>query len=140
MELIATAVARSAADLQRVWALLADGLRCRHWSPATEWMLVEGPLEAGSVMTIKRQRARQTAFRVETAEPPHRLALLLTFGPAASMRIAWTLDVADGGTTITQTIETGGFLRRWLTNPQAHRGGVAWADDPGRLADLAASQ
>jgi len=137
MELIATAVARSAADPQRVWTVLTDGLRCRHWSPETEWMLIEGPLEPGTVVTVKRKRARQTAYRVEAAEAPKRLALALTFGPAAAMRITWTLEPDGAGTVIRQTIETAGALRRWLTNPPARRGAVAWNDDPARLAEIA---
>jgi uncharacterized protein YndB with AHSA1/START domain len=137
MELIATSVARSEADPQRVWAVLIDGLRCRHWSPATEWMLIEGPLAPGTVVTVKRKRARQTAYRIEAAEAPKRLALVLTFGPAASLHISWTLEPDGTGTQIRQTIETAGGLRRWLTNPQARRGAVAWNDDPVRLAEIA---
>jgi uncharacterized protein YndB with AHSA1/START domain len=137
MELIATSVARSEASPERVWSVLIDGLRCRHWSPATEWMLIEGPLEPGTVVTVKRRRARQTAYRIIAAEAPKRLALELTFGPAASMRITWTLEPDGTGTSIRQTIETAGGLRRWLTNPQARRGAVAWNDDPVRLAEIA---
>jgi hypothetical protein len=65
--------------------------------------------------------------------------LLLTFGPAARLRIAWTLEPEGDGTLIRQTIESGGRLRRWLTDPQARRGAVAWNDDPARLAELAAA-
>jgi uncharacterized protein YndB with AHSA1/START domain len=137
MELIATSVARSAADPQRVWAVLIDGLRCRHWSPATEWMLIEGPLARGTVVTVKRKRARQTAYRIEAADEAKRLSLALTFGPAASLHITWTLEPDGSGTSIRQTIETAGGLRRWLTNPQARRGAVAWNDDPARLAEIA---
>jgi len=100
-------------------------------------MLIEGPLEPGTVVTVKRKRARQTAYRIEAAEAPNRLALALTFGPAALMRISWTLEPDGAGTLIRQTIETGGRLRRWLTNPQARRGAVAWNHDPARLAELA---
>ncbi len=102
-------------------------------------MVVEGALEPGSFVTIKRKRGRQTAFRIETAEAPFRLALLLTFGPVARLRIAWTLEAEEGGTLIRQTIESGGRLRRWLSDPQARRGALAWNDDPVRLAQLAAS-
>jgi hypothetical protein len=137
MELIATAVAYSDAGPERVWDRLIDGRRWREWSPATDWMVVEGAVKAGSFVTIKRKRGRQTAFRIETADAPHRLALLLTFGRAASLRIAWTLEAEGHGTLIRQTIETGGRLRRWLTDPQARRGAVSWSDDPARLAEIA---
>ncbi|HEV8021243.1 MAG TPA: SRPBCC family protein [Candidatus Lustribacter sp.] len=138
MELIATAEAFSATAPERVWERLIDGMHWREWSPATDWMVVDGALEPGRYVTIKRKRGRQTAFRIESAEAPHRLALVLTFGPAARLRIAWTLEARDGGTVIRQTIESGGRLRRWLTDPQARRGAVAWCDDPVRLAQLAA--
>jgi len=136
MELIATAVAHASAEPERVWERLVDGLHWRDWSPATDWMVVEGPLEPGTVVTIKRKRGRQTAFRVETADPARTLALVLTFGPAAQLRIAWTLEAEGGGTLIRQTIETAGRLRRWLTNPQARRGANAWGGDPARLAEI----
>jgi hypothetical protein len=88
-------------------------------------------------VTIKRKRGRQTAYRVEAAEAPRRLALLLTFGAAARLRIAWTLEPDGDGTVIRQTIESGGWLRRWLTDPLARRGATRWNDDPARLAELA---
>jgi uncharacterized protein YndB with AHSA1/START domain len=139
MELIATALANAAASPDRVWERLVDGRRWREWSPATDWMVVEGELAAGTVVTIKRKRGRQTAWRVEEADAPRRLALLLTFGPAASLRIAWTLEPDGAGTLIRQTIESGGRLKRWLTDPQARRGAAAWSGDPARLAEVAAS-
>jgi hypothetical protein len=136
MELIATAVARAAAAPERVWARLIDGRRWHDWSPATDWMVVEEGLVTGGFVTLKRTRGRQTAWRIETADAPHRFALLLTFGPAASLRIAWTLEPDGSGTLITQSIETGGRLRRWLTAGLARRGALAWSDDPGRLAAI----
>ena len=108
MELIATAEAHSEAGPERVWERLVDGRRWCEWSPASDWMVAEGPIAPGTVVTIKRKRGRQTAFRIETAEAPHRLALLLTFGPAARLRIAWTLEPEGHGTLIRQTIESGG--------------------------------
>jgi uncharacterized protein YndB with AHSA1/START domain len=137
MELIGTAVARSAAPPERVWTRLVDGMRWREWSPGTDWMVVEERLEPGGIVTIKRKRGRQTAFRIEAANAPHRFALLLTFGPVASLRIAWMLEADGAGTRITQTVETGGRLRRWLTDPQARRGAEAWSGDPARLAEIA---
>ncbi|MGA2393542.1 MAG: SRPBCC family protein [Candidatus Lustribacter sp.] len=137
MELIATAVARSAAGPQAVWERLIDGRRWREWSPATDWMVVESTLEPGNFVTVKRKRGRQTAFRIEAAEPSRRLALVLTFGAAARLRLAWTLEPAGDGTLIRQTIESGGRFRRWLTDPLARRGAQRWAGDPARLAELA---
>jgi hypothetical protein len=56
----------------------------------------------------------------------------------AWLRLAWTLEPDGTGTAIVQTIESGGPLRRWLTDPQARRGAAAWAADPARLAEIAA--
>jgi hypothetical protein len=139
MELIGTAVARSTATPERVWERLVDGLRWHEWSPGSDWMVVEEGLVPGGIVTIKRKRGRQTAFRIEAADAPHRFALLLTFGPVASLRIAWTLEADGAGTQITQTVESGGRLRRWLTDPQARRGAETWSGDPARLAEIAAA-
>lgn len=138
-EVIATAVAHSAANPERVWERLVDGRRWHEWSPASDWMVVDDRLEAGRYVTIKRRRGRQTAFRIEAAEPGRRLTLLLTFGRAARLRITWTLEHEGSGTQISQTIESGGRLRRWLTDPLARRGAANWSEDPARLAELAAA-
>lgn len=137
-ETFGTAVARSAAAPQQVWERLVDGLRWRDWSESAEWMVVEGALAPGGIVTVKRRRGRQTAFRIEDASPPHRLALRLTFGPVAWLRVVWELEADGAGTAIRQTVESGGPLRRWLTDPQARRGAAAWAGDPARLAAAAA--
>jgi len=137
MELIATATARSSADPQTVWERLIDGRRWAEWSPASEWMVVEGELAAGGYVTIKRKRARQTAYRIERAEPGRRLALLLTFGPMAELRLEWTLEVDGSGSLIRQTIESGGPLRRWFSDPLARRAAERFAEDPVRLAEQA---
>ncbi len=133
-----SATARSAAPPERVWERLVDGLRWSQWSDTAEWMVVETEVAPGAIVTVKRKRGRQTAFRIEEAEMPRRLALRLTFGPMAWLRLAWTLEPDGTGTAIVQTIESGGPLRRWLTDPQARRGAAAWAADPARLAEIAA--
>jgi hypothetical protein len=136
MDLIAEAVAYAEAAPEAVWERLIDGLHWRDWSPETDWMVVEGPLAPGGIVTIKRKRGRQTAYHVEAVEAPNRLALLLTFGTAARMRIAWTLEPEGSGTRIRQTIETGGRLRRWLIDPQARRAALKFSEDPARLAAI----
>jgi hypothetical protein len=137
--LIGTAVAHSAAAPQTVWERLLDGRRWSEWSATAEWMVVEGALKPGTYVTVKRKRGRQTAYRIEAADAAERLALVLTFGPAARLRIAWTLEAEGSGTLIRQTIESDGPLRRWLTDPQGRRGAVAWNHDPERLAEVAAA-
>lgn len=139
MELIARAEAHARVEPQRVWDRLADGLHWAAWSEASDWMVVENTLESGRFVTIKRKRGRQTAYLIETAEAPARLAFVLAFGPMARLRIAWTLVAAASGTDIVQTIESGGPLRRWLSDPLARKAATALAGDPERLAELAAS-
>ncbi len=132
-----SATARSAAPPERVWARLVDGLRWSEWSASAEWMVVEGDVAPGGIVTVKRKRGRQTAFRIEAAAAPRHLVLRLTFGPVAWLRLAWALEPDGTGTAIVQTVESGGPLRRWLTDPQARRGAAAWAGDPERLAEIA---
>ncbi len=139
MEVIATVEALTTAAPQRVWDRLIDGRRWAEWSTSAEWMAVEGSLDAGAFVTVKRKRGRQTAYVIEAADAPTRLALQLRFGPAARMRIAWTLAPAGTGTRIVQTIESGGPLRRWLSDPLARKAAQTLAGDPALLADLAAS-
>ena len=137
MELIGSAEARSASAPEAVWARLIDGMRWPEWSPASDWMVVDELLEAGQYVTIKRKRGRQTAYRIEQADPAERLALLLTIGSAARLRIAWTLTPDAGGTLILQTIESDGPLRRWLTDPLARKAARTLDADPARLAERA---
>jgi hypothetical protein len=139
MDVIARSAAHATVEPQRVWDRLADGLRWAAWSEASEWMVVETTLEAGRFVTIKRKRGRQTAYLIETADAPARLALVLAFGPMARLRIAWTLTATGGGTEIVQTIESGGPLRRWLSDPLARKAAETLAGDPARLAELATS-
>jgi hypothetical protein len=139
MELIGSSEGRSTAAPEVVWARLIDGLRWTQWSPASDWMVVDEVLEAGGYVTIKRKRGRQTAYRIEEAVVPRRLALLLTIGSAARLRIAWTLEPDGAGTLIRQTVESGGPLRRWLTDPLARKAASTLSDDPVRLAELAAA-
>jgi hypothetical protein len=139
MELIASVEAHAAVAPERVWARLSDGLRWGAWSEASEWMVVEDALKRGRIVTIKRKRGRQTAYRVEAADEPQRLALVLTFGPLASLRLAWELTPDGDGTRIVQTIESGGPLRRWFSDPLARKAAALLAGDPAALALVAAS-
>jgi hypothetical protein len=137
MELIGSSEARSSAGAATVWARLIDGLRWSQWSPASDWMVVDEALEAEQYVTIKRKRGRQTAYRIEQADAPERLALVLTIGSVARLRIAWTLVSENGGTLIRQTVESDGPLRRWLTDPLARKAARTLDGDPERLAALA---
>lgn len=137
MPLIASVEAQSAAAPQAVWDRLTDGLRWADWSEASEWMVVESALVAGRYVTVKRKRSRQTAYQIDAAEPPKRLALVLTFGPIAMLRIAWTLEPAGSGTRIVQTVESDGPLRRWFSDKLARKAAETLSGDPARLAALA---
>ncbi len=130
-----TAEAVMAAAPDRVWAVLVDGRRWSAWFPGVEWMVAEGPLQAGTVVTLKPRRLPQTAFRVEAAVPARVLGLLVTFGPVARMRLRWELAPAATGTAIAATVAIGGPLADLLLRRAAER--IAGAL-PRALAALAA--
>jgi hypothetical protein len=130
-----TAEARSAAAPSRVWDVLLDGRRWSQWNPGVEWMLAEGPLTPGTVVTLKPRRLPQTAFRLEAIEPQRELALLVTFGPVARMRLRWNLGADGDGTAIVQTVAVDGPL----AGPLLRRAAMRIADAmPAALARLAA--
>lgn len=116
-----TAGAGSAADPDRVWAVLLDGRRWSQWNPGVEWMTVEGPLRPGTVVTIKPTRMRQTALRVEEVVEGRLLALVVTFGPLATLRLRWDIAPESGGSTIVQTIGIAGPLAELLLRRAAQR-------------------
>ncbi len=120
----------------RVWSLLADVNGWRAWMPSVQWAVLEGRLERGAYVTIKPQRRRQTAYRVDAADAPIVLALELTFGPVAALRRSWTLARDGDGTRVTYLVETAGPLRRWLVAGRAER---LHAAAPAMLEALAAA-
>ena len=105
-----TAGASSAAGPDRVWRVLLDGRRWNQWMPAVEWMVLEGPPQAGSLLTIKPKGLRQTAFRIEALEPERLLALVVTIGPVAALRLRWQLEPQANGTAIVHTVAISGPL------------------------------
>ena len=134
-----TAEATSAAPPGAVWAVLLDGGRWSQWNPGVEWMTVEGPLAAGSVLTMKPKRAPQTASRIEAVVPDRLLELLVRFGPVAAMRFRWELAGGAAGTTIAQTIAISGPLANLLLRNAAQRIADGMQANLERLALLAAS-
>jgi uncharacterized protein YndB with AHSA1/START domain len=132
-----TAVATAPVPAARLWAVLLDGRRWARWNPGIEWMLVEGELAPGSVVTTKPKGAPQTALRIEAVEPPHRLALLLSIGPLAALRLRWELSERDGATEIAQTVATSGPLAGPLLGRAALRIAGGMAANLERLAALA---
>ena len=132
-----TAVVQADVPAARVWAVLLDGRRWARWNPGIEWMLVEGELAPGSVVTTKPKGAPQTALRIEAVEPPHRLALLLSIGPLAALRLRWELSERDGATEIAQTVATSGPLAGPLLGRAALRIAGGMAANLERLAALA---
>jgi uncharacterized protein YndB with AHSA1/START domain len=105
-----TAGASSAAPPARVWRVLLDGRRWNRWMPAVEWMVVEGPPQAGGLLTMKPKGLRQTAFRIEELEPERLLALIVTIGPVAALRLRWQLEQQGEGTAIVHTVAISGPL------------------------------
>jgi uncharacterized protein YndB with AHSA1/START domain len=134
-----TAVVRAEVSAARVWAVLLDGRRWARWNPGVEWMLVEGELEPGTVVTTKPTGAPQTALRIEEVEPPRRLTLLLTIGPLAALRLRWELCEREGTTEIGQTVATSGPLAGPLLGRAAVRIAGGMSANLERLAALAVS-
>ncbi|HZX67847.1 MAG TPA: SRPBCC family protein [Candidatus Elarobacter sp.] len=129
-----TAGASSAAAPAEVWGVLLDGRRWSEWNPGVEWMVIEGPVEPGTLLTMKPKGVRQTAFRVEAAEPERLLALVVTVGPVASLRLRWELARQAGGSAIVQTVLISGPLAGPLLGRVAHRIAAAMPSILERLA------
>jgi len=134
-----TAGASSAAPPERVWDVLLDGRRWSLWNPGVQWMTVEGALEPGSLLTMKPKGAPQTAFRIEAAVPQRVLALAVTFGPVAALRLRWELAPRAGGTAIAQTVAISGPLAGLLLRRAAERIANAAPANLERLAARAAA-
>jgi uncharacterized protein YndB with AHSA1/START domain len=134
-----TAGASSAAAPERVWDVLLDGRRWSMWSPGVDWMTVEGGLAPGGLLTLKPKGAPQTAFRIEAVEPRRLLALVVRFGPVATLRLRWELAPEAGGTTIVQTVGIAGPLAGLLLRRAAQRIGDAMPANLERLAVRAVS-
>ncbi|HEX3551464.1 MAG TPA: SRPBCC family protein [Candidatus Elarobacter sp.] len=130
-----TAAVQSPAPPAGVWDVLIDGRRWARWHDGVEWMVTEGPLEPGTVVTIKPRRLPQTALRIEVAVPARALGLMVTIGPVARMRLRWDLAPDGAGTAIGQTISIDGPLAGLLLRRAAERIAAAM---PANLARLAA--
>lgn len=137
MSVVLTARVRADAAPGRVWTVLLDGRRWSRWNPGVEWMLVEGELAPGAVVTTKPRGAPQTALRVEQVEPERTLGLLLTIGPLAALRLRWELRATGAGTELTQTVTTAGPLAALLVDRAARRIGAGMEANLERLAALA---
>ena len=129
-----TAGANSAAPPERVWDALLDGRRWSEWNPGVQWMTLEGPLEPGTLLTMKPKGGPQTAFRIEAVVPARLLALVLTFGPVAALRLRWELEPEPGGTAIAQTVGIGGPLAGLLLRRAAERIAGGMEENLRRLA------
>lgn len=130
-----TAGASAAAPPARVWEVLLDGRRWSLWNPGVEWMLLEGPPAAGSILTMKPRRLPQTAFRIDEIVPARLLALAVRFGPVATLRLRWRLAPDGEGTSLEQSVEIDGPL----AGPLLKRVAVRIADAmPANLERLAA--
>jgi uncharacterized protein YndB with AHSA1/START domain len=116
-----TAEVSSPAPPERVWDVLLDGRRWSLWYHGVEWMTLEGPLAPETVLTMKPRRAPQTAFRIEAVIPGRLLALVVTFGPVAALRLRWELCAQAQGTAIVQSVAIAGPLAGILLRRAARR-------------------
>jgi uncharacterized protein YndB with AHSA1/START domain len=135
-----SATATSAAPPAAVWRRLLDGRRWADWNPGVQWMTVEGELAPGTVVTLKPKGAPQTALRIEGVVEARRLALAVTFGPVARMRLRWELSPAGDGTALAQTVEIDGPLAGLLLRRAAERIAGGMSASLERLGTLAAAE
>ncbi len=133
-----TAAATSTAAPERVWDVLLDGRRWALWNRGVDWMVLEGPLEPGTRLTLKPKRGPQTAFRIEAVVPQRLLSLVVRFGPVAALRFRWELAAAGTGTSIAGTIGIAGPLAGPFLRRAADRMAVAMPANLERLALRAA--
>jgi uncharacterized protein YndB with AHSA1/START domain len=134
-----TAEATCTAPPERIWSVLLDGRHWNAWNPGVQWMTLEGPPEPGTVVTVKPKGAPQTAFRIESAVPNRLLALELTIGPLATLRLRWELRTSERGTTIAGSAATSGPLAGLLLSRVARRIGDALDANLARLAERASA-
>ncbi|HEY0393077.1 MAG TPA: SRPBCC family protein [Candidatus Elarobacter sp.] len=134
-----TAAARSAAPPARVWEVLLDGRRWSLWNDGVAWMTVEGRLEPGQLLTLKPRRLPQTAFRIEAVAPARLLALVVTVGPVASLRLRWELRPDGDGTALVQTVAIAGPLAGLLLRRAAEAIAQSAPANLARLAERAAA-
>lgn len=135
-----SATATLAAPPAAVWRRLLDGRRWAEWNPGVQWMTVEGPLAPNTVVTLKPKGAPQTAFRIESAVEARRFALVVTFGPLATMRLRWELAPDGAGTALSQTVAIGGPLAGLLLRRAAERIAGGMEASLARLGALAAAE
>ncbi|MDB5065667.1 MAG: Polyketide cyclase/dehydrase [Chloroflexi bacterium] len=113
---------RSAAPVERVWAVLADARRWREWTAfSTTELEREGSPDPDGVGALRRFRRGPVTSREEVTgfEPPHRLTYELRSGlPVRGYRAVVTLAPSEGGTEISWQSRfepripgTGGLLR-----------------------------
>lgn len=101
--------AQSAAPPAAVWALVLDR-RWSRWNDHVEWAWFEGPPQAGTILTVKPRRFRQTALLVEDAVAERRLVFGTAFGPVAWIRFTLEVEPAGTGSGIAATVAAGGLL------------------------------
>lgn len=123
-----------------MWDSLVDAAAWRDWAEGVAWVVFEGPVVAGTYVTIKPSRGRQTAYRIAAAVPPGLLVLELTFGPLATLRLTWNVVPRAGGSTISETIEATGPLAGLLVMRMAERAAAAMPANLTRLGALAAEK
>jgi hypothetical protein len=133
-----TAGASSAAAPAEVWGVLLDGRHWSLWNPGIEWMVLEGPLAPGGLVTMKPRHGRQTAFRIEVVEPERLVVLVVTVGPLAALRLRLGLEPQQARTAIVQTVAISGPLAGLLLQGTALRIAAAMPATLERLAVRAA--
>lgn len=132
-----TATTISSASPEAVWRVLVDGPHWARWNERAAWMWVEQSLVPGNLVTIKPKHGRQTAYVIDEVLEGRRLALRLTFGPVAALRLSWTLEPASDGTRLEGRVAIDGIAASFLVKKMAQRAAAAMLADLVRLAACA---
>ncbi|GAA2704407.1 SRPBCC family protein [Micromonospora olivasterospora] len=102
------------ADVERVWAVLADVERWPEWTASVRSArrLEPGPLTVGSTARLEQPRLRTAVWRVVAAEPPHGF-VWVSRAPGVRTRGGHRIvPLGDGRVRVELTLEQSGLLAR----------------------------
>lgn len=106
-----TARAQSAATPEAIWSVLLDGRAWSQWYPGVSWMVLEGAVAPGALITVKPKRWQQTALRISVVQPAERLAFGTHLGPLAAFTMTFNISPQPGaGTDVVLAYQIAGPL------------------------------
>ena len=121
------------AEIERVWKALTDPNELAKWFPER----AEFDPRPGTLGWLEWDQHGRYPLRVESVEPPHRLAWSWSHGPGLpfdaeqSTLVEWTLTARDEGGTLLELRESG-----FRSEKDYHENQGGWTAELGELADL----